>query len=57
MSEGVALHELVKDKNNHPVNYRVIDANPQFEKILGINRLEILGKLATEVYKTSEAPY
>ncbi|MGD1007829.1 MAG: PAS domain S-box protein [Ignavibacteriaceae bacterium] len=57
MSEGVALHELVKDKNNHPVNYRLIDANPQFEKILGINRLEILGKLATEAYKTSEAPY
>ena len=57
MNEGVALHELVMDNNNHPVNYRVIDVNPQFERILGINRLDILGKLATVAYNTTEAPY
>jgi PAS domain S-box-containing protein len=57
MNEGVGLHELVMDKGNHPVNYRIIDANPQFEKILGMNRREIAGKLATEIYKTSQAPY
>ncbi|MGA7720565.1 MAG: PAS domain S-box protein [Ignavibacteriaceae bacterium] len=57
MKEGVALHELVRDKNNNPVNYRIIDTNPQFEKILGISRIETSGKLATEVYKTTKAPY
>jgi PAS domain S-box-containing protein len=53
MNEGVALHELVDDSNN----YRIIDVNPQFEKILGINRTDVAGKLATEAYKVNEAPY
>ena len=57
MNEGVALHELVYDSSNHPVNYRIIEFNPQFEKILGINRPEVLGKLATHAYKTNQAPY
>jgi PAS domain S-box-containing protein len=57
MNEGVGLHELVMDKGNHPVNYRIIDVNPRFEKIIGITRPELTGKLATEVYNTSEAPY
>jgi PAS domain S-box-containing protein len=57
MNEGVALHELVYDSNNHPVNYRIIEINPKFEKILGINRSEVLGNLATQAYKTDQAPY
>jgi PAS domain S-box-containing protein len=57
MNEGVALHELVFDKNNHPADYRVIEVNPRFEKILGINGYDVIGKLATEIYKTNEAPY
>ncbi|MGA7720145.1 MAG: PAS domain S-box protein [Ignavibacteriaceae bacterium] len=57
INEGVALHELVYDSYNHPVNYRIIEVNPQFEKILGINRAEVLGKLATHAYKTNQAPY
>jgi PAS domain S-box-containing protein len=57
MNEGVALHEIVNDDNGKPINYRIIDTNPKYEKILEINRNEIVGKLATEVYNTTEAPY
>jgi PAS domain S-box-containing protein len=57
LNEGVALYELVMNRDNQPVNYRIIDVNPQFEKMLGVNRLEISGKLATEVYNTNVAPY
>ena len=57
MNEGVALHELVKDSNSNAVNYRIIDVNPRFENILGINRNEVAGRLATEAYQVSEAPY
>jgi PAS domain S-box-containing protein len=57
MNEGVALHELIKDENNIPVNYRIIDVNAGFEKILGLNRIAVLGKNATDVYKTVKAPY
>ncbi|MGE5405227.1 MAG: PAS domain S-box protein [Candidatus Saccharibacteria bacterium] len=57
MAEGVALHELVFDENDHPVNYRVIDVNPQYERILGLRYEDVVNKLATETYSTAEAPY
>lgn len=57
MAEGVALHHLIIDHSGHPVNYRIVDSNLQFERILGINRESILGKTATEAYGVQEAPY
>ncbi|MEL7561744.1 histidine kinase N-terminal 7TM domain-containing protein [Dehalogenimonas sp. 4OHTPN] len=57
MAEGVALHHLIFDDSGHPVNYRIIDANLQLERILGIDREAILGKTATEAYGVQEAPY
>jgi PAS domain S-box-containing protein len=57
MAEGVALHEIVFDDAGTPVNYRIIDCNFQYEKIIGIKRECVLGKLATEVYNTPEPPY
>jgi two-component system cell cycle sensor histidine kinase/response regulator CckA len=57
MAEGVALHEVVLDDTGKPVNYRIVDCNVQYEKILGIRREDVCGKLATEVYGTPEPPY
>ena len=57
MLEGVALHELVYDENGQAIDYRIVDANPRFESILGIKRDEIVGKLSTEAYGTSIPPY
>lgn len=57
MEEGVALHELIFDSEEKPVNYRLMDTNPSFEKMLGIKRSDVIGKLATEAYGTAEAPY
>ncbi len=57
MAEGVALHELVFDDSGRPVNYRLVDVNPQFERILNVRRADILGKLGTEAYGTPEPPY
>jgi two-component system, cell cycle sensor histidine kinase and response regulator CckA len=57
MAEGVALHEIVFDNAGTPVNYRIIDCNLQYEKIIGIKRENVLGKLATEVYQMPEPPY
>ncbi len=50
MTEGVALHELIVDADGQPVDYRLLDANPAFEAILGIERKKVLGRLASEVY-------
>ncbi len=57
MSEGVALHELVFDAGGKPVNYRIVDCNPGFERILGLRREDVAGRLATKVYGTPQAPY
>ncbi|HPH98639.1 MAG TPA: PAS domain S-box protein [Anaerolineaceae bacterium] len=56
MAEGVALHELIYE-DGRAVNYRLIDINPQYEKILHLDRENVAGKLSTEVYGTSEPPY
>ena len=57
MAEGVVLHEVVLDGAGSPSNYRMIDCNPQGERLLGLTRAEMVGRLATEVYKTPAPPY
>jgi len=57
MLEGVALHELVCDTDGKPINYRILDANPQFDRYVGLDSSRTIGKLATEAYGTEEAPY
>ncbi len=57
MSEGVALHELVRDDSGTPINYRILDVNPRFERYTGLAPAQVVGKLATEAYGTDVAPY
>ena len=57
MVEGVALHELVCDEAGNPTDYRILDVNPQFDAYVGVAAFEAVGKLATEVYGTTEPPY
>ncbi len=56
MNEGVAIHNLIYE-NNIPVNYKIIDINQSYTEILGFNRVDIVGKKATEIYGTKKAPY
>ena len=57
MTEMAVLHELVFDAAGQPVNYRLLDCNPAFTRITGIPKKAAVGRLATEVYGTSAAPY
>jgi PAS domain S-box-containing protein len=54
-NEGVALHEIIYDEESKPIDYRILEVNPAFEKIIGIPREKAVGKLASEVY--GEIPY
>jgi PAS domain S-box-containing protein len=56
MMEGVAFHEIVRDENGIPINYRILKVNPQYERIVGIPAEKAVGKLATEVYGTEKLP-
>jgi PAS domain S-box-containing protein len=57
MNEGAALHELVRDAAGRPVDYRILEVNQRFERITGLARDTVQGRLATEVYGADEAPF
>ena len=57
MSEGVYLHEIIYDKKGKAIDYRIIEANSASEKNLNINPEKAVGKLATELFGTKEAPF
>jgi PAS domain S-box-containing protein len=57
MAEGVILHEVIFNGSGNPSNYRIVDCNPQCERILGFTRAEMIGRLATELYNTPSPPY
>ncbi|MHB9156216.1 MAG: HD domain-containing phosphohydrolase [Endomicrobiales bacterium] len=57
VNEGVALHEMICDASGKAVDYRLLDVNPAYEAFTGIPRDRALGKRASELYGTGEAPY
>ncbi len=57
MTEMVVMHELIFDENGNAVNYLITDCNAAFTTITGIERQHAVGKLATDVYDTVNAPY
>ena len=57
MNEGFCLHEIVLDTNGAPLDYRLLDVNPAFEKIIGLSKSAVIGKLSTVAYGVEAPPY
>ncbi len=57
MTEGVALHEMIFDRDGRAVDYRILAVNPAFEKHTGLSSVQLQGQPASQVYDSSEAPY
>ena len=49
MTEGFALHEIVCNGEGKPIDYRFLDVNPAFERLTGLGRDTVLGRLVTEL--------
>ena len=49
MSSAVAIAEAVWDENGKPIDYRILDVNPAFEKLTGRRADQAIGKRALEV--------
>jgi PAS domain S-box-containing protein len=49
LDEGFYLSEPIYDENGNPFDYRYLEVNPQFEKIMGIDRDQIIGKRYKEL--------
>ena len=57
MTELSALHEIIYDDAGAAVDYRILDCNPAFTAITGIGREHAIGKPASRVYESPEAPF
>ncbi|MCB2289399.1 PAS domain S-box protein [Clostridium sp. CS001] len=55
MNQGMALHEIILNEEDEPIDYRYIDINDSFEKITGILRKDIIGKTIKEVMPNTES--
>jgi PAS domain S-box-containing protein len=56
MTEGFALHEIICDERNEPCDYRFLEINPAFERLTGLKRENVMGRLVSEVLPNLE-PY
>ncbi len=54
MLDGLALHEMLYDKDGRAFDYRFLAINPAFEKITGLNANSIIGKTVLEVLPNTE---
>jgi PAS domain S-box-containing protein len=50
MTEGVALHRLVRDAAGQAVDYVIMDVNAAFETHTGLKARDVVGKTATDAY-------
>jgi PAS domain S-box-containing protein len=57
LDEGVAIHELVWNKQGEIRDYRILDVNATFQVHTGIDPTSARGRLATELYGTEVPPF
>ncbi len=50
MQEGFFLAELVFDGAGKPVDWRFLDVNPGYERIMGLKRKAVIGKTVRELF-------
>jgi diguanylate cyclase (GGDEF)-like protein/PAS domain S-box-containing protein/putative nucleotidyltransferase with HDIG domain len=56
MRQGLALYEIIYDGsgNGKPADYRYISVNDGYERITGLRRSDIIGRMRSEVFSKSD---
>lgn len=54
MSEGFALHEIVRNEQGRPVDYRFLEMNPAFERLTGLRAADLIGKTVLQALPATE---
>lgn len=57
VQEGVCIHKLVYNESEKAIDYEILDVNPAYEAITGLNKENIIGRKASEIYNTENPPY
>ena len=56
MASASCLDEMIYSEGK-AVDYIILDINPAFERIVGVKRTDVVGKLASEAYGTKDIPF
>ncbi len=54
MQLGIAVHEIICDESNTPIDYRFLDINESFERLTGLKKEDIINKRILEVLPNTE---
>ena len=54
MVQGYAECELIRDEQGNPLDYRFIEVNPAFERLIGIPASRAVGRRGQEIFPGSE---
>jgi two-component system, cell cycle sensor histidine kinase and response regulator CckA len=57
MAQPMALHEIICDAAGKPIDYRFLDVNPAFERLLDMPRETIIGSRALELLPDTESTW
>ena len=49
MMNAYALHEIIVDDNNRPVDYRYLEVNHAFEEYTGLQKSHVIGRTIREI--------
>jgi PAS domain S-box-containing protein len=55
MSNGCTLNEILRDEHGKPIDHVYIEANPAFEKLVGLRREDIVGWRMRDVLPDAES--
>ena len=54
MLNGFAIHEIICDAQDRPVDYRFLAVNPTFERLTGLKAQDVVGRTVREVLPGTE---
>jgi PAS domain S-box-containing protein len=57
MNEGVAVHRMAYNGYGEAIDYEILEVNRGFERLMRMQRSEVVGKLASKAYGLDRAPY
>lgn len=50
MFSAYALHEIITDEDDNPINYKFIEVNPAYERITGLKAAQVVGKTVLDLF-------
>ncbi|HEY9069609.1 MAG TPA: PAS domain S-box protein [Candidatus Ozemobacteraceae bacterium] len=54
MTNGFALHEIIRDDQGFPIDYRFIEVNPAYEQLTGLPAARIIGRPFSRVAPSTD---